>query len=571
MIQNAQGLAIFTILRNGLWVSGSGGSGVLVARMNDGTWSHPSAITVQTMGLGFSVGVDIYDCVIVINSSEALRAFKRPRHTLGQEVSSASGLVSVRASMEMDWHVGQAPVFTYLKSRGYHAEVEMDGTVIIERADENERFYGTRIEAREILSGKSRWSPSRFRTLVHTLKAAQRDRDADISALPEGQSPGDFEIEENGRVFGIPDKDDLDPYGVLALEQQGLEIREAGSQSRPPSAAFDFRPNPTSPIYSAFGRRSADGRSITASSERSGRRASNLSIDRIVRSTETSAQINHVASKTKESDWPLMPISQSAVLPISGTQTRKIDHQKSPSQLSSVELADSTTHTPTSRTSFESAKSTGEENLRGENVTTSHTRTPTISLEAPPETNQSAAEKTSEHSSQPSDSREFDDNDDEEEDEDNEEPIIAEVQQAASPQFITKARLVTVNKPPPPKLPPRNPRRKPSKADARQANATQTSGGHRTGESPTSSVSGSTSSVRSSSSRRPSSGESRESSSSVDPIDGLAERIAKMGSARHLNVKPHKPQNSSPEDQDNFYSLPGTPGLRIGAPRDETT
>jgi hypothetical protein len=73
-----------------------------------------------------------------------------------------------------------------------------------------------------------------------------------------------------------------------------------------------------------------------------------------------------------------------------------------------------------------------------------------------------AAEK-----SEPIDISQAQENDSDADDEDDEEPIIHEFKQAASPQFITaspqvitKARLVTVVKPPPPALPPRNPIRK---------------------------------------------------------------------------------------------------------------
>lgn len=59
VIRNAKGLAIFTTMRTGLWVSGAGGSGVLVARKADGTWSPPSGIMLHTAGLGFLVGIDM--------------------------------------------------------------------------------------------------------------------------------------------------------------------------------------------------------------------------------------------------------------------------------------------------------------------------------------------------------------------------------------------------------------------------------------------------------------------------------------------------------------------------------
>ena len=62
-----------------------------------------------------------------------------------------------------------------------------------------------------------------------------------------------------GPTFGIPAEDDPDPYGVKALEAEGLNIREAGTHQRPSADAFEFRPSPTSPIYSHFSRKSVDG------------------------------------------------------------------------------------------------------------------------------------------------------------------------------------------------------------------------------------------------------------------------------------------------------------------------
>ena len=50
VIRKAKGLAIFTTMRSGLWISGAGGSGVLVARKEDGTWSPPCGILLHTAG-----------------------------------------------------------------------------------------------------------------------------------------------------------------------------------------------------------------------------------------------------------------------------------------------------------------------------------------------------------------------------------------------------------------------------------------------------------------------------------------------------------------------------------------
>ncbi|RFU75193.1 lsb3-possible role in the regulation of actin cytoskeletal organization [Trichoderma arundinaceum] len=259
VIENAVGLAIFTTMRTGLWISGAGGSGVLVARQEDGSWSPPSGIMLHTAGLGFLVGVDIYDCVLVINNPKALEAFTKIRATLGGEISAVAGPVGMGGVLENDgkWKQANRPVFTYLKSRGFYAGVQVDGTVVIERTDENARFYGETIGVADILAGKVRHRPPELKMLMETLKAAEGRSDVDEELMEEleGQpAPGDVDVEapSDGKLFGIPEPDDPDPYGVLALQKEGLEIVEAGTRSRPSSRQFEYNPSPSSPIYGKF-------------------------------------------------------------------------------------------------------------------------------------------------------------------------------------------------------------------------------------------------------------------------------------------------------------------------------
>ena len=85
--------------------------------------------------------------------------------------------------------------------------------------------------------------------------------------------------------FGLPSLDDPDPFGVLALEKAGLEIREAGTQSRPSSDAFEYKPSPASPIFSAFARHSMQ--SIDSVSRQSSHRHSHRSTRSVDQGTQT--------------------------------------------------------------------------------------------------------------------------------------------------------------------------------------------------------------------------------------------------------------------------------------------
>jgi hypothetical protein len=55
----------------------------------------------------------------------------------------------------------------------------------------------------------------------------------------------------------VPREDDPDPFGVKALEAEGLSIREAGTHRKATPDSFEFRPSPTSPIYNNY-RKSMD-------------------------------------------------------------------------------------------------------------------------------------------------------------------------------------------------------------------------------------------------------------------------------------------------------------------------
>ncbi|KAG4033070.1 hypothetical protein MFRU_005g00870 [Monilinia fructicola] len=298
VIEDAVGLAIFTTMRTGLWISGAGGSGVLIARKEDGTWSPPSGILLHTAGLGFLIGVDIYDCVVVINNRQTLESFTKIRATIGGEISAVAGPVGIGGILENDgkWKQANKPIFTYLKSRGFYAGVQVDGTVIIERTDENERFYGQRIGVADILAGKVRNAPFETKLLLETVKAAEGRDDVDttmLDQLKDEPAPGDVDLQAPTSMiptFGIPEPDDPDPFGVLALENAGFEIREAGTKARPVSSQFEYNPAPSSPLWTRYNRRSFDtqgGRS-NRESYMSGR--TRASTDRGTQTTEMGTQ-----------------------------------------------------------------------------------------------------------------------------------------------------------------------------------------------------------------------------------------------------------------------------------------
>ncbi|CAK7205888.1 hypothetical protein SEUCBS139899_008668 [Sporothrix eucalyptigena] len=221
-IRQAAGLAIFTTFRTGLHISGAGGSGVIVARLPDGGWSPPSGFLVHTLGAGLLVGLDIYDCVCVLRTPEAVEAFTKARVSLGGEVGLVAGPVGAGGSVEaavLAKSSSKSPIWSYMKSRGFYAGVQADGTVIVRRPDANGEFYGQRgISVEQILRGQvpppnsnsgssiPPW-PVATRKLMEALKAAEGRTDVDSAVIREvssGPTPGDLGMADAEREIEVP-------------------------------------------------------------------------------------------------------------------------------------------------------------------------------------------------------------------------------------------------------------------------------------------------------------------------------------------------------------------------------
>lgn len=161
MLKKAKGLAVITVLKAGFLFSGRAGSGVIVARLNDGTWSAPSAIGMAGAGAGGLVGVELTDFVFILNSPEAVKSFSEfGTITLGGNISVSAGPLGRNAEAAASASAGGvSAVFAYSKSKGLFAGVSVEGSVIVERREANRKFYGDKCTSKMILSGRIRPPP----------------------------------------------------------------------------------------------------------------------------------------------------------------------------------------------------------------------------------------------------------------------------------------------------------------------------------------------------------------------------------------------------------------------------
>ncbi|KVI02139.1 Ysc84 actin-binding domain-containing protein [Cynara cardunculus var. scolymus] len=143
ILKKAKGLAILTVAKVGMMVTYNVGTGLVVARREDGSWSPPSAISSFGMGWGAQVGGEVMDFIIVLRNSDAVKTFGGNAHlSVGAGASAAAGIVGRAA--EADFRAGD----------GAFVGCSVEGSIVTTRTQENCRFYGNpSIKTSDILLG----------------------------------------------------------------------------------------------------------------------------------------------------------------------------------------------------------------------------------------------------------------------------------------------------------------------------------------------------------------------------------------------------------------------------------
>jgi lipid-binding SYLF domain-containing protein len=152
----AKGIAFLTILKVGFMVTGRYGTGIVLSKLPDGSWSAPSAIAMSGLGWGIQLGTEVSDVMLVLSTDSAVEAFKSTGQlTIGAELGVSLGPIG--KSLETDVTVGNkgaAHAFSYAVSHGLFAGVSLEACGIVQRKDVNRKFYGERAHASALLAGE---------------------------------------------------------------------------------------------------------------------------------------------------------------------------------------------------------------------------------------------------------------------------------------------------------------------------------------------------------------------------------------------------------------------------------
>jgi lipid-binding SYLF domain-containing protein len=162
-----------TVLKAAFIVGASYGRGVMTCRSGPtfhGPWSAPSMMALEGASFGFQAGGQATDFVILVMNTAGANAILASKVKLGGDASVAAGPVGRDAAADTDVTL-RAEMLTYSRARGLFAGISLAGSTVRPDNDANERIYGKKVSAREIvLHGAVRPTPD-AKLMLDTLRA----------------------------------------------------------------------------------------------------------------------------------------------------------------------------------------------------------------------------------------------------------------------------------------------------------------------------------------------------------------------------------------------------------------
>lgn len=142
-----------SVLKAAFIVGASYGRGVMTCRKGEnfrGRWGAPSMMALEGASVGFQIGGQATDFVILVMNERGASSILSSKVKLGGDASVAAGPVGRNATAETDVTL-RAEMLTYSRARGLFAGISLAGSTVRPDNDANARIYGKQIPARDIV------------------------------------------------------------------------------------------------------------------------------------------------------------------------------------------------------------------------------------------------------------------------------------------------------------------------------------------------------------------------------------------------------------------------------------
>ena len=164
LLDKAECLIILPSVKKGaLGIGGSFGRGVMVCRSGEhykGKWGAPALYALEGISIGFQIGGQATDFVLLVMNPKGAQSLLYSKVKLGADASAAAGPKGRTAEGATDI-VMNAEILSYSRNKGLFAGVSLEGSTLRSDGSANEKLYGRKLTAKEIIrEGKVGIPPS---------------------------------------------------------------------------------------------------------------------------------------------------------------------------------------------------------------------------------------------------------------------------------------------------------------------------------------------------------------------------------------------------------------------------
>jgi len=174
-----------SVLKGAFGVGGSFGRGVMVCRSGEhytGPWGTPALYALEGVSIGFQLGGEATDFVLLVMNPKGARSLLSSKVKLGADASAAAGPKGRTAEGATDI-VMKAEILSYSRSKGLFAGVSLEGSTLRFDGSANEKLYGRKLTAKEVIVEHKVATPACAQELVSLLDKKSPKNKSDPKSL----------------------------------------------------------------------------------------------------------------------------------------------------------------------------------------------------------------------------------------------------------------------------------------------------------------------------------------------------------------------------------------------------
>jgi len=160
-----------SVKKAGFIVGASYGRGVMTCRGGAnfrGPWSAPTMMQSSGGSFGLQAGGQATDFVVLVMNEKGARALMKGKAKLGADASIAAGPVGRDAEAATNGTL-TAEMLSYSRAQGVFAGVSLSGSSLGPDGSANEKLYGKKVEAEQIIAGSAGPPPASAKELLTIL------------------------------------------------------------------------------------------------------------------------------------------------------------------------------------------------------------------------------------------------------------------------------------------------------------------------------------------------------------------------------------------------------------------